>query len=123
MQSRFMSLPLPPNQKEKEREQQTCAGDSSLKLCGGYKAVVVLREGSGGSGHPSAPLLFRVKKKHTQMKKSRHGPAGHAQATLQPQGQGLAPSLYCIDRAQMYLRSISLQHRTSLRLSRIPWWL
>lgn len=62
MQSRFMSLPLPPNQKEKEREQQTCVGDSSLKLCGGCKAVADLREGSGGSGHPSAPLLFRVKK-------------------------------------------------------------
>ena len=66
-----MSLPLPPNQKEKEREQQTCAGDSSLKLCGGYKAVVVLREGSGVSGHPSAPLLFRVKKiTHTKGRKA-----------------------------------------------------
>ena len=121
MQSRFMSLPLPPNQKEKEREQQTCVGNSLLKLCGGYKAVADLREGSGGSGHPSAPLLFRVKKKTYKRKKSRHGPAG--QATLQPQGQSLAPPLYGIDRAQMYLRSINFQHRASLRLSRIPWWL
>ena len=58
--------PLSPSQKKIKREQQTCAGNSSLESCGAWKAVADLTEGGGGTGHRSICPIFYFGLKKTQ---------------------------------------------------------